>query len=355
MTSVLGRYVFAHLTRSVTFVTLAILGLFFVVDLLDNLGRTGLEGPFASLRDTLLSMPLIIQAALPPSCAVGCAVGLGVLDGRREMTLLRITGTSAPRLCVWITAASLVWVALFVAVNEYLLPGTAQVSRDIEVKRSGSLLATSEEIWIKTGEGYARIGSLSADGTTVGQVWTFAVGEETLERVRMAQEAVHDEGGWAMSSVTEATLGEDGWVFEDIPSMAWPDGPSPDLLQSFTIKHASLPTASLLDISRSLRALGQNTVAIDLVIWSRLFDALSITILMLASLTLVRYRTTAGTSSARNMAALSLVLMMSYYYLQVIVRQQAIDSNWPGALGAALPTLIVLAALSVWLTTRKRK
>ena len=354
MTTVLYRYFFSLLTRTVIAVVVAISGLFFVLTLLENLSRQGTDGVFDDLRDTFLTMPEVVIAALPACCAIGSSVCLAIMDGRTEFALLRIMGTSKARLLFWIVSASLAWVLVFAALTEYVLPNTAAISREIEIRRSGSLLTSDDEVWLKTSEGFARVGAISSDGRRISDLWTFSSDSDSVELVRHARIALHRDGDWTLVTVSEANLASDGnWEFSEKVNHSWTHGPDPELLTAFTIKPVNLPFRRLVDLSASLRDLEENTVAIDLIIWSRVFDAASIIFLMIAGYALVRNRTKESPASIRAAAVISLVTMIIYYYFQVIIRQHAVDANWPGIAGAALPPLVFAVLILSVLALRR--
>lgn len=352
--TILYRYFFALVTRCVVATVLAIAALFFVLHLLDNLGRSSIHGALGDLRDSLLAMPEVLVAALPACCGIGAAVGLAVMDGRTEFAMMRIMGASRRRLLAWTASTGAVWVVVFLALTETVLPSTAAISREIEIRQAGSLLTSGEEVWLKTSDGFAMIASISPDGTKVQGLWTFSGDNDSIDSVRNAKEAVYSDGIWSLTEVEQASYMAGGqWQFSEAGNGIWVHGPDPDLLTAFTIQPDKLPLGRLIDLSQSLRELRQNTVAIDMIIWGRVFDALSIVALMLAGHILVKTRTKESAVSIRAAAVVSLMVMIFYYYSQVIIRQHALDANWPGVVGAAVPPLILATLVLLALLGRK--
>ena len=346
MTTILFRYFFVHLFKVVVSVLLAITVLFFVLDLLNNLGRPAI-GLLANIRDAVLEIPKVIYLALPASCAIGAAIGLAVLDGKGEIALLRTMGASASRLGGWMVVTSLIWVLTYLAVSEFVLPKSAALNRAVEIQRSGSLLTSSDTIWLKTSDGFARLNPIGPAGDQALDVWTFTGPEHTVTEVRRANHALFTAGSWRLVAVEQATFADGTWQFNTYDELPWAAGPDPELLISFSIAPTALPITRLLAVSAALRKLRQNTVAIDLIVWSRLCDALSIIVLMLASFVLVRNRIRPSTAAARNTGIISLLVMLAYYYFQVIVRQHTIDQDWPAYVGAALPPVLLASTLAL--------
>lgn len=351
MSGILFRHFLRHQVRTTFFVVASVLGLFFVLTLLENLGDAG-GGPLAALRATMLAMPAVLHAALPACAALGCAVSLALLDGRRELAMMRILGLRRRRLLLWIAAASLLWVALHAATAELLLPKSAALSRDLESQRSGSLVTAADSVWLKTADGYARLDLVTPQGGLLRDVWIFdyggADGGGGLRSVRRARHASYANEAWSLNDVDEATVGPGGWTFASRPLAAWPGGPDPSLLASFAIPPASLELGKLRELAASLRALEQNTVQLDLLIWSRLGDELALVGLALAMLALARFRTRSSPGATRGAVIAAIVAVLLFHYFQIIAKQAAVDLGLPGAAGALLPLagLVPLAAAS---------
>ena len=343
------RLFLAHVTRTIAMILAIVVGLFFVINLLDNLGDAG--GALAAVQASLLEIPAIVHAVLPASAALGGAVALALLDGRREMVLLRLSGISRLRLAGWLLLCSSLWVIGHLAFTELVLPEASKVSRNLEIKRSGSLITADEQIWLRTGDGFASVGYLTPDGSRVEDLWLFSREGAQLDRVRWAQVAAHADGAWTLYDVRVATLADGSWEFDRASSQPWPHGPDPELFVSFSIPPQNLPFGKLLELSAALAALQENTNAIDLIIWSRLFDALAIAVLMVATLLLVRYRTSASAGGVRVTAVVALVAVLLFHYFQLIVRQFGVEQDWLGLVGAALPLALAaagLGALALW-------
>ena len=339
MTSLLFRLFVQHQLRATAAVILGITTLFFVLTLLENLGDANIAGGIEALRATMLEMPAILHAALPPCAALGCAVSLALLEGRRELALMRILGLPRWRLLVWIACGGVLWVIAHAMVAEYLLPSSAALNRDLESQRRGTLVTETETVWLKTAGGYARFDLAGTQGTYLQQVWLFDYADEGISGVRQARSARYENDAWTLYGIQAANIGDDGWDFDERGSEAWPDGPEPDLLANFAIPPDNLKLAQLRELAASLRALEQNTVRLDLLIWSRLGDELALLGLMLAMLGLTRFRIRTDASRTRNAIIASLLAVLLFYYFQVIVKQFALDQGLPGFVGAMLPLL----------------
>lgn len=349
MNTLMFRYLVIHLAKVIAAVTLVFLSLFFVLSLLENLGDD-LGGLVGSLRDAALKLPEVTHLILPATCAIGTAIGLAMLDNQGEMALLRIMGVSVKRLLRWIAALAVAWIIVHASIGEFLLAKSALIARNIENQKNNSFITGGEKIWLKTPAGFARIGLVTPDARNIHDLWLFDITAGTnLHRVIRARQASHDGNHWLLENTQIATLADDHWSFADQATMDWTDGPSPQLLNSLSIDPQHLPVMRLVELSRTLGELGQNTLAYDLVIWSRVVDTLAIAVLMLAGLLAVNNRTdTTHFSTTRAVGVVALVVMVLYYYASLIIRQATVTGGWPVALGAGLPLLLLALVLGGW-------
>ena len=353
MTTRIFWYFFFYITRTIVIVMGIIIGLFFVLTFLENLGDDNANTFIQILRDTILEMPQIIHAALPICAALGCAVALALLDGKRELALMRIVGISSYRILMWIVATSLIWVIAYVSFNEYVMPKTASINRDLEIQKSGSLITAAEDIWLKTSDGFAKIGIVTPSGTSLRDLWTVHSEDSNVTMVRKINRAYFLNNRWELNNIQEARIENGSWLFATHDKLIWEDGPNPEVLTSFSIPPSNLEINKLLDLSKTLKLLDQNTVHIDLIIWSRLFDALMIAGLMLCTYIFVGFRTKADVGAIRTTTVLALIMVLLYYYFQLIVKQYAIDNNLAGHIGAAMPILGIVILLAVNFTYKR--
>ncbi len=349
MTSLLSRYVIWFLAKIILATNCAVMSLFFVLTLLDNLSRSSISGLFHGLLDTLLRMAEILYLTMPASCAIGAAIGLAILDSRREIAIMRLSGVNFARLTRWVGAAALVWVVIHLIVGEMLLPRSASAALKLQAQQEGSLITARDEVWLRIPDGFASIAFISPDGKQLADVQLFVDREQYLDTVTLAEKAQYVDGNWQLENVVTAKLIDQYWNFTEQDRQVWTDGPTPEFLTSFRLKPSKLSVFQLLALSAELQKFAQNTLAIDLVIWSRFADTAMIILLMLSSLSQIRNRTRYSSTHARTAGIVALAVMLVYYYMSVIIRQVSLLENLPALFGAFLPPLLFTLLLLMWI------
>ena len=353
MTSLLSRYVAWSLTKTCLATNCVVMSLFFVLTLLERLNHSSIIGLGHGLYDTLLRMPEILYLTIPASCTIGTAVGLALLDSRQEIVTMRLAGVSFAQLARWVGATGLLWVLVHIVVGEVLLPRSAIAALKLQAQQEGSFITSREAVWLRTESGYTSIGRITPDGENLTQVQIFISRDHALTGVTLAAKAWYADGSWQLTDVTTARLENQLWRFAQHDKLSWPEGPSPQFLTSFRASPSKLPVHQLIKLSSELRSLDQSTQAIDLVIWSRLTDAITILLLMTSALTLVRNRTTYSVKHARNASVIALIAMLLYYYCSVITRQLSLVNDWPPALGALMPPIALVLIVLAWLSYQR--
>lgn len=75
--------------------------------------------------------PYFLVQFTPTGVLLGAVVGLSVLAGNSEIVAIRAAGVSLKRIIGWVMLPALVFVALSLSVNEWLLPKSNQLARQI--------------------------------------------------------------------------------------------------------------------------------------------------------------------------------------------------------------------------------
>jgi lipopolysaccharide export system permease protein len=139
--TLLDRYLFSQFTRNFFLVIGSLLSLYLLVDFfekVDNFIEAG-QSAGLTLQYLLLKIPLIVTQLMPVCLLLAAVITLGVLNHRHELLALKAGGLSLRRIVNPILAATLLFTALNLATNEWLLPETIGAANRIwyeEVKKT---------------------------------------------------------------------------------------------------------------------------------------------------------------------------------------------------------------------------
>ena len=131
MTGVLGRYVIRTVlgyTSMVMIVLLALGALFMFIGQQDDIG-VGNYTATQALLFVALNLPSYLFQLLPVAALIGSLLGLGNLARGSELIVMRASGVTTARFCLWLGTAGLILGSLMFVVGEYVAPPLGSYAR----------------------------------------------------------------------------------------------------------------------------------------------------------------------------------------------------------------------------------
>jgi lipopolysaccharide export system permease protein len=152
---VLGRYIARTVlgyTALVMLVLLALGALFLFIGQQDDIG-TGNYTATQALMFVGLNLPGYLFEMLPVAALIGALLGLGNLARGSELVVLRASGVTPLRFCLWLGVAGLVLAAVMFVVGEYVAPPLGQYARQMKVfaKFDEFSMAGKRGTWVRDG------------------------------------------------------------------------------------------------------------------------------------------------------------------------------------------------------------
>ena len=134
-----------------------------------------------------LNLPSYLFQLLPVAALIGALLGLGNLARGSELIVMRASGVTTARFCLWLGAAGLVIALAMFAIGEYVAPPLGQYARQMKVfsKFNEFSLAGNKGTWVRDGNTIISVDQQSASNR-FGGIKVF--------RTRLAAPAA---GGWA--------------------------------------------------------------------------------------------------------------------------------------------------------------
>lgn len=207
----MDRYIAATVLKAVGGVLACLLALMTLFTAADELrDQTPGYGAQLALLYVLYSTPRRLCEVAPYGVFVGALVGLGLLAGREELTVLRAAGVSVMRLFASVAAPSLLLLVGSLGVGEFVAPrGEALASTlKLQVLRGRGGDAIAGEHWHREGGLYTYVDGYAADGSLLG-IQQYELGDDgQLVFSRRAARAVHlaadeGDGNWLLHDVAE--------------------------------------------------------------------------------------------------------------------------------------------------------
>ena len=232
----MDRYVAATVLQAVAVVLLCLMTLvtlFTVVDELRDL--TPGYGARHALLYVLYSTPRRLYELMPYGVFLGALVGLGIMAGREEITVLRAAGVSVLRLFGSVAVPMLALLALNQALGEFVAPQgeAAGSSLKLNVQRGDASGTIDSAYWHREGDLYTNIDGFAANGDLVG-VHQFLWRDGELGLSRYAQRGVYvaEANHWRLVDVVETRFDADATQVKHHAALLWRTEAEPALFSA---------------------------------------------------------------------------------------------------------------------------
>ena len=319
---VLDRYIGKTIFNTIMMTLFMLVSLSGIIKFVDQLKKSG-QGSYDALGAglyTILSVPKDIQIFFPMAALLGALLGLGMLAQRSELVVMQASGFT--RLQV------------------------AQMY-------GGSLLSTQQGLWAKDGHNFVYIERVKGNDE-LGGVSIYAFNpERRLQSVRYAASAKFDSENkvWRLSQVDESDLTDPKQVTgSQMVSGTWKTNLTPDKLGVVALDPDALSISGLHNYVKYLKSSGQDPGRYQLNMWSKIFQPLSVAVMMLMALSFIFGPLRSVPMGVRVVTGISFGFI--FYVLDQIFGPLTLVYGIPPIIGALLPSASFFL-ISLWLMMRK--
>ena len=363
------RMVYADMLASISFVTLAFLGLFSFIDFVDELRWVDSSNPAGYQVRHALAFVATLSAntlydLIPITVLIGSVFVMARLAQTSEFTVLRTSGLGPWRALRVVLGLGLLFTLATFAVGDFVVPTADRAGQLLRAKYLREVTVCQTGAWLREKQplhSYAvNVGALLPDGS--------------MRRVRVIE---FDAQGHLVSD-SEAKYarfgGVDGWLLRDVSRIAfnlrdgaeahvtreklaefrWPTGLTAEMVAVALLRPERMPIIDLFQFMRHLEANGQSSQRYEIEFWRKVFYPLSCLVMVVLALPFayLHFRTT-GISTFVFVGVLTGI---SFFLLNNLFGHFGNLRNWWPWLTAAAPGLIYsLFSLSAfgWLVLRR--
>ncbi len=360
------RLIYSEVLKSVAFVTLGFLSLFFFFDFVDELQAIGKPTdlgyglPQALLFVTLL-VPSHLYELLPISVLIGTIFVMARLAQSSEYTILRTSGLGPWRALRTLLVLGLGFVVLTFAIGDYVAPLSSSTAQLMKAGFRGYLTsAGTTGAWLKEKRGttsYAvNVAAIGRDGSlTRPRIFEFG-SNGFIARQISAESATIADREWILRGVEEQNYETDkGRVtIVDLPELSWPTSLTSEMVSVALLKPDRMGTLDLFEYIRHLDANGQTAQRYEIEFWRKVFYPLSCLVMVVLALPFayLHFRQSGITAYVFG----GVMIGISFFMLNNVFGYLGNLSNWWPWITAAAPGLIYslmsLAAFG-WLVLRR--
>ena len=334
---VLDRYIGKTIFNTIMMTLFMLVSLSGIIKFVDQLKKAG-QGNYDALGAgiyTILSVPKDIQIFFPMAALLGALLGLGMLAQRSELVVMQASGFTRLQVALSVMKTAIPLVLLTMAMGEWVAPQGEQMARNYRAQQmyGGSLLSTQQGLWAKDGHNFVYIERVKGNDE-LGGVSIYAFNDQRrLQSVRYAASAKFDTENklWRLSQVDESNL-------------------TPDKLGVVALDPDALSISGLHNYVTYLKSSGQDPGRYQLNMWSKIFQPLSVAVMMLMALSFIFGPLRSVPMGVRVVTGISFGFI--FYVLDQIFGPLTLVYGIPPIIGALLPSASFFL-LSLWLMMRK--
>ncbi|WP_099319761.1 LPS export ABC transporter permease LptG [Erwinia amylovora] len=358
MFGVLDRYIGKTIFNTIMATLFMLVSLSGIIKFVDQLRKTG-QGEYTVLGAglyTLLSVPKDIEIFFPMAALLGALLGLGTLAQRSELVVMQASGFTRMQIAASVMKTAIPLVLLTMAIGEFVAPQGEQMARNYRAQQlmGGSLLSTQSGLWAKDGDNFIFIERMRDDNQLSGiSIYHFDP-QRRLKTVRYAASAKYnaDKKLWELAQVDQSDLSDTQQINgNQTLSGEWKTSLTPDKLGVVSLDPEALSISGLYSYSKYLKQSGQMAGRYQLNMWSKIFQPLSVAVMMLMALSFIFGPLRSVSMGMRVVTGISFGFL--FYVLDQIFGPLSLVYNIPPILGALLPSAAFFA-LSVAMLVKRR-
>lgn len=358
MFGVLDRYIGKTIFNTIMATLFMLVSLSGIIKFVDQLRKTG-QGEYTALGAglyTVLSVPKDIEIFFPMAALLGALLGLGTLAQRSELVVMQASGFTRMQIAASVMKTAIPLVLLTMAIGEFVAPQGEQMARNYRAQQlvGGSLLSTQNGLWAKDGDNFIFIEQIKDNSELSGiSIYSFNKARR-LETVRYAASANYnvDKKRWDLAEVDQSNLTDPKQVTgSQTLSGEWKTTLTPDKLGVVALDPDALSISGLYNYVKYLKQSGQVSSRYQLNMWSKIFQPLSVAVMMLMALSFIFGPLRSVSMGMRVVTGISFGFI--FYVLDQIFGPLSLVYNIPPIMGALLPSGAFFA-ISVYMLLKRR-
>lgn len=357
MMNTLDRYIGKSILGSIFATLLTLVGLSAIIKFVEQFRSVG-KGTYdiwQAAAFTGLTIPKDIETFFPMAALLGALMALGNLASRSELVVMQAAGFSRFKIGMAMMKTALPLVLLTMVIGEWGIPQTEQFARDMRARAlsGGSMLSMKNGVWAKDGNNFVFVRRVT-DDAKLNDIYIYTFDQHrNLTELKHANQASYseDESKWTLRQVNHSMISKDEITTSNRLSEKWETNLTPDKLGAVSLRPTSLSISGLYNYISFLRETGQDVSRFELTFWRKIFQPVSVGVMMLLALSFIFGSLRSVTAGARIVTGICFGFL--FYVVNEIFGQMSVVYNMPAVFGALMPSLLFIVMIW-WLLSRKR-
>lgn len=349
----LRRLIYGEVLRSIGFVTLGFLSLFFFFDFVEEVQSVGRHSATGyrlihALSYVALMVPSHLYELMPIAVLIGTIFVMARLAQSSEYTILRTSGLGPWRALKTLMVLGLTFVAFTFVVGDYVAPAADRTAQLLKARYTGRITLGQTGAWLKERQDYAQfavnVSELTADGNLRGvRIFEFD-NRGLLVSMTVAESAtMKDEDAWQLQGVQRTEFpshSAPGGQIERGPleNLRWPNQISAEMVSTALLKPERMGTVDLFQYIQHLQSNAQTAQRYEIEFWKKVFYPMSCLVMVVLALPFAYLHFRSGGIASYVFGGV--MAGISFFLLNNVFGYIGNLQNWQPWLTAALPGLI---------------
>lgn len=350
MINTLDRYLGRIIFQYTLVTTLILLSLYAFINFLDQIESIG-QGNFhlkEAVFYVLMLMPGSLYELFPMSTLLGAIIGLSVLAGNNELTVLRTGGSSMLQITGSMLKVAGIFVIFCLITGEFIAP---QARNFAEQQRAEAINVDIDKrgdkgVWIRDLNTYSTIQEILTDLTLLDVLSFEFDAKGSLKTMTEAKRGRFDNGSWFLEETRITTFDENlDRSVTPVDRLIWNTTITPEILSAFLIKPDQLSFGQLRRYISHLKVNQQNYDRYALALWNKIMLPLAIATMVALAVPFVFTNLRSG-NLGRNLF-LGIMVGIAFYVANRGFSYAVLAGGIHPALGASMPVLALLLLMGL--------
>lgn len=355
---VLDRYLAHEILGGTLLVFSALIVLFAFFDLIHELGDLGKGGYglVQVLAYVLLTIPGHVYELFPIAALIGSLYALVQLAHHSELTVMRVSGFSTPRMALSLLRIGMLFVLVNFVVGEFVAPYSERVATQLRARAMSTVVAQEFKsgLWMKDGSSFVNVHEVLPDSTLVGiKIYEFDP-SYNLRTISFASEGKHvKDSSWRLTDVEQTHFEGSSVRVTRLAQAYWNSVLNPEMLSVLLVVPEQMSAWNLYFYVRHLAENKQQTSRYEIALWSKFIYPMSVLVMMLLAVPFALCQPRAGGIGGKVFAGI--MLGLAFHLLNRVFANLGLLQDWPPFFAAVFPTLFFLmlaVGMMAWMERR---
>jgi lipopolysaccharide export system permease protein len=335
-----------YIGKAILFATMiclfTLIGLSAVIKYVEQLravGR-GTYGLVEALMYVMLKMPREITIFFPMAALLGALIGLGAMASSSELVVIQAAGQSRFKIVLSAMKTAIPMMIIVMLMGEYVAPYTEQKAAELrgEATSGQSIIRAQKGVWAKDKEHFINIGKVN-NGSELHDVTIYEFADsQRLVKTTQAEKAVYADKYWQLTGLKITDFKRESITVTEKAAQRWDSTLTPEKLDVVTIDPEDLSISGLYSYITYLDSNKQDADTYELAFWRKIFQPISIGVMVLLALSFVFGPLRTVTMGARIL--MGVVAGFTFYLASETFGPISLVYSLPPFLGAVVPSAL---------------